>query len=216
MISTSSFSKEDMHRIGVRFHSARVLTGLKSDEFAKMHGLSPIIIKNWETGLALPRHQSIAAAITALKESGVFASSEWLLFGNGFRPNYYCAHQIENSASTDALINEQIGLFKKAYRAKGMLPIAVAIKDDAMRPIYCKGDLVGAVIVSQESVKSFISSQANNKQPWLISCAGGSFKLAYVFCHADVWFMNTKQDVELKEIAAPSFARIKWHYKIDD
>lgn len=216
MISTAAFSNEDMKRIGIRFHTARVLTGLKREEFAQKYHLSSLSIKNWEAGLVLPRHEGMVAVINALKESGVFASSEWLLYGNGNGPNYYHSHNYEHARSDDECINEQIALFKKAQRSKGRDPVVVAVKDEAMMPCYRKGDILGGVLVSHELVKSSVANHLILKRPWLLQISSGSFMPAFVYCHADKWFINNAQDPELKEVSLPSFARIKWHYEIDE
>ncbi len=216
MISTTPFSKDDMHNIGIRFHTARVLTGLKRDEFAHKHNLSPLSIKNWEAGLALPRHEGLVAAITALKESGVFASSEWLLYGSGNGPNYYHARNYENDRSKDTVLTEQITLFKHAQRSRGVEPVVVAVRDGTMVPHYRKGDFLGGVVVSPEVVKQSVAHHLFHKRPWLVRFHDGSFMPTFVFCHANKWFINNAQDPELKEIATPLFARIKWHYEVDD
>src|SRR5690606_13957061 len=169
----------------IRFHTARVLTGLKRDEFAQIHGLSRLSIKNWEAGLALPRHEGIVAAITALKESGVFASTEWLLYGNGNGPNYYHARIFENDRSKDTILAEQITLFKQAQRARGLEPIVIAVKDDSMMPNFLKGDFLGGVVVSPESVKSSVANHLFHKRPWLVRFAERSFLPAFVFSHAN-------------------------------
>lgn len=215
MIGAVPFSKEDMHRIGIRFHTARVLTGLKRDDFSTQHNLARLSIKNWEAGLAIPRHEGIVAAITALKDSGVFASREWLLYGLGNGPNYYQAQQYEQARSNDSFINEQIALFKKACRAQEHEPIVVVVKDDGMLPFLCRGDYVGGVIVSPELVKSALATSRFHKRPWLVSCNGEVFAPAFIHCHADKWFMSSAINSELKEIVTPNFARIKWHYEID-
>ena len=82
-------------------------------------------------------------------------------------------------------------------------------------PTFCQGDYVGGVIVSPELVKSFMASARNYKRPWLIRVDGSTFFPAFVFCNNDKWFISTSRQPELMEVAAPIFARIKWHYEID-
>ncbi len=80
MAYNTKFSKEEIKKIGLRLQSARVLTGLNREDFAEKTNLPCMSIKNWENGRALPRHESIVSMLGALREWGVFASLEWVLY----------------------------------------------------------------------------------------------------------------------------------------
>lgn len=216
MVQNVQFTKDELKKIGIRMHTARVLTGLKRDDFAQKHNLSTISIKNWELGRVLPRYDGMIALVNAFKECGVFASPEWILFGNGTGPNYYHARDIDDANVNDEFIDEQIVLFKKAQRSKGFNPVVLTIKDEAMGPTYKQGDLVGGILVSQEFVRSDLSHNPGLNRPWLVTLDNGSFMPAFIYVNHDRWLINTLKNPQLMEIATPSIAKIKWHYSVGE
>lgn len=207
------FSKEDLRNIGIRLHAARVLTGMRREEFAEKQDVSVTSIKNWELGRVLPRHDKIVSVLNTLKACGIFASQEWILYGNGLSPNYQSPELTQaftpENAHNNEFIDEQIKLFLKAQRAKGFTPVVVSVSDNAMAPTYHKGDHVGAVLVSHEYVKGAL---ANNHTTWLVTTTMGTFAPANLFFLGDRWFFNTAQRTELRELSSPSIAKILWHY----
>jgi transcriptional regulator with XRE-family HTH domain len=213
MLFNLRFSKEELEKIGSRMHSARVLTGLKREDFALKQQLSSTSIKNWELGRILPRQDGINAIINAFKECGIVASIEWILYGKGPSPHYLDSIvNGEEEKSLGEFTDEQINFFKKAQRSKGFNPVVIEVKDKQMEPTYKMGDILGGIIVSPEFVKSAIAKNLMGTSPWLITRTEGNFVPAFIFLQGSKWLMNTLLDNELKECAFPSIAKIKWHY----
>jgi transcriptional regulator with XRE-family HTH domain len=214
MASNLRFSKEELKKIGSRMCAARILTGMKQEEFTLKQNISHTSIKNWELGKALPRHDGIVAVLTTLKECGIFVSLEWLLYGNGPGPSYLGNYDVIPDECSHEFVDDHIKLFKKAQRAKGFNPVVITIKNKAMAPFYKEGDMLGGIVVSQEFVRIELAHNVRSKIPWLITLATGSFTPAFVYVHGDRWLINTLEDPELKECSLPSIAKIKWHYAL--
>jgi transcriptional regulator with XRE-family HTH domain len=216
MVQNVQFTEDELKKIGTRMRTARVLTGLKREEFAQKHNLSSVSLKNWELGRILPRYDGMIALVNALKECGIFVSPEWILFGNGTGPNYYYAQMAHEDKTKEEFISEQVSLFKKAQRSKGFNPVVLTVKDEAMGPTYRKGDLLGGILVSQEFVKTDLAQNLGINRPWLITLDNGSFMPAFIYANHNRWLINTIKNPELQEISRPSFAKIKWHYDLGE
>lgn len=210
MVYQTKFSKDEIKSIGIRMHAARILTGMSREEFAERQNVPVMSIKNWELGRAMPRNEGIMSIVAAFKNLGVFVSHEWVLFGSGVGPNY-----IETSTherESDQGILEQIDLFKKSQRAQGHNPVVITVNDDQMSPLFQKGDIIGGIILSHESVRKDVSVP-NLGRPWILSDKDGSFGPCFLYYMADQWFTNTASKPELKECGMPSIAKIKWHFQ---
>lgn len=216
MMHNLQFTKEELKKIGTRVRATRILCGLRREDLAKKQDIGIASLKNWEQGRLLPKYDAIVATINTLKESGVFISLEWLLFGNGAGPNYYETNNFNEKKNQDDWLDEQIKLFKKIERSLGFNPITFILQDDTMTPMYKKGDLLGGVLVSHELVKTNLSISTNYRHPWLISLTNGSFIPAFIYINNNRWFINTLKHSELKEIPLPTIAKIKWHYAVGE
>lgn len=212
MAYNTRFSKEEIKRIGLRLHSARVLTGLNREEFSEKNGLPPASIKNWEIGRALPRQEGMNGALSALKSCGVFVSLEWILYGSGAAPSYLETETFEQKDNSDGFIEEQATLFKKAQRAQGLNPIVVTVRDDAMFPIFKKMDTIGGIIIDPSDAKEIIERRLEHA-PWLVTLSNGDFIPAWLFSCKERWFFHTEKNKELQECLSPVIVRIKWHYR---
>lgn len=212
MAYSTKFSKEDVKNIGIRLHAARVLTGMNREEFGEKQKIPSMSIKNWELGRVLPRQDAVFSIVDAFKNSGVFVSHEWVLYGSGAGPNYVETATFEKEENIDELLAAQINLFKKAQRAKGFNPVVIMVSNTSMAPTYLKGDVLGGVIVSQELARKEISANTSSLKPWLVTMVDGEFIPAFLYVKANLWLINTTADQELRDCPFPVIVKIKWHY----
>ncbi len=212
MAFNTKFSREEVKKIGIRLHAARVMTGQNREEFAEQLEIPAASIKNWELGRVLPREDAVISMLDTLNKSGVFVSKEWVLLGSGMGPNYIETTTFEQQENLDEIVTQQLNLFKKTQRVRGLNPIVITVEDSSMAPTYLVGDLIGGVIVSNELVKKELCATNSIKTPWLVTTDGGQFAPVFVYFSGNKWFINTHTSLELHECSFPCFAKIKWHY----
>lgn len=212
MAFNTKFSREEVKKIGIRLHAARVMTGQNREEFAEQLEIPAASIKNWELGRVLPREDAIILMLDTLKQSGVFVSQEWVLLGSGTGPNYIETTTFEQQENLHEIVTEQVNLFKKIQRVRGFNPVIATVADSSMTPIYVKGDLIGGVLVSTEFVKKELCKKSTHKIPWLLATPNGHYIPAFIYFNSKSWYFNTNTNFELQECLFPSFAKIKWHY----
>jgi len=153
--------QKELLNVGLRFKSARSLVALTRKEFCERHGLNLHMVQAWEIGRNTSRGKNLARFCDAMAREGVFCSAEWLLHGTGDSP-----HKIQSSALLGAhaidfpsgdesnLIESEAQFFRETHEKLGRKPIVVKIADDAMQPIFRKGDYVGGFLQSDGTLDS--------------------------------------------------------------
>ena len=139
-------------RVSIRMRGARTLTGLQQEDFSQKHNLGLSSIKNWESGRFIPRLSGMDKFIDALAAEGVRTNRDWLLHGIG------TLTFSQGAAPKEELEDEEIigeaERFKKSCQRKGHSGITTKIVDNSMAPAYQKGDLVGAVMLTEQTLRS--------------------------------------------------------------
>lgn len=150
--------QNELLNVGLRFKSARSLVALTRKEFCAKHELNPHMVQAWEIGRNASRGKNLARFCDALAREGVFCSAEWLLHGTGKSPHKIngSEHIQENDSNSDsldeaALIDAEAQHFCATYKKLGRNPIVVRIADNAMQPLFKKGDYVGGFLRTDET-----------------------------------------------------------------
>lgn len=203
MADRKKFSKEELKGIGFRIKASRVLTGLNQEEFGSKYNIPAPSIKTWEFGSVVPRLDGLTKFTDALRESGIYVSTNWLLHGMGTGPSYFLGQQ--HSESVVDVDDSFAELFKKSCKKSKENPVIVEIRDDEMVPLFKPGDLVAGVLLDRLSFKS------DPHKPMLVNLGDGSYVVRYIQLVDDCFFLSSSKNHNIKKVNVETFACIRWH-----
>jgi hypothetical protein len=145
---------------GNRIRVAITLTGLRINEFCRKSGLPSSTVWGWHGGRLLLNKKGALRLSEKLSLFGVKCSPEWLLEGTGISPQIkgdifnLFDKKFLNEKENDSLIisgltrDYEIDVFSKINKNSTIL----ISETDSMAPEILKGDFVGGIALSKESL----------------------------------------------------------------
>ncbi len=203
MIESNEIAKFDGKKIGQRIKACRVLSGLNQEEFCRRHEISLQSLKTWELGV-VPRSEGCAKLVESFCRDGVFINHDWLIFGMGTGPTFNLQDAC-NVKHFDDIIDHFI---KSCQKTNGN-PITVEIEDNAMTPLFGRGDLVlGTMVLFDSICKEGTHDGANL---FMIKLSSGKFAPRWLHFYDDNVFARSNASTDLERIVSPTIAKIIWH-----
>jgi len=195
---------------GIRMATARKMAGVTLKDLGKKYGFGYSTLRQWEHGkIGGLTNKGAKKLIEALKNEGVISNLAWLMHGTGPNPFYEQAIESGGGIPTDqstALIAEQRIISQEINYFQSLNPTAVTlmINDDAMEPLFRRGDQVGGATVPEDQRhlilhEPCIIATSDNMTLCRIVSPGSELALYDLFCtnsktHAKPTCLN---DVEL-------------------
>ena len=166
MLEEKKINKSSKAEAAKRLRRLRGMTGLNRLEFCEKNNLNASTFSGWENakfgGLSRKGAEQV---ISCLKNFGISCTKEWLLHEIGEEPtisvslekatiekNLLETEEIETSTEQKK-INSELLLFRKSYKNT----IEFIIPDDAMLPLYQKGDHVAGVQLFKKDIAKAIN-----------------------------------------------------------
>lgn len=160
----------DQKQIGLRIKSARVLTGLNQEEFATACNFNHTSVRNWEFGRVTIRRNAVMNLIDAFSKYGIQVSFDWLVYGAGEGP------VLSSTARTQALeesnVDDLVADCQRLLSVKNNRILKAIVSDDAMCPLYHRGDLLLAIAQPLESLIPMLNAEGL-PSPYLIKLKDG-------------------------------------------
>jgi transcriptional regulator with XRE-family HTH domain len=187
----------EQKRLGLRIKSARILTGLNQEEFAKACDLNYTSLRNWEFGRVAPRKNAIDRLIESFRSFSIFIDRDWIFFGKGQGPVFTA-----NESLTDftPIWREEINVFKKTCSAIGERPLILNIEDEDMAPFYRKGDSIGAVVKSLSSLDNYPNCTELLAKPMLVKLTDRQYYLRNIYLRDGEWLAKGNNSYRLTKI----------------
>ena len=148
-----------------RLKCLREMTGLSRIKFQDRYGVPRGTLQNWETarfgGLTEKGAKNIVQVFHA---EGISCSTDWLLFGTGSGPTFIektsnsfkheqshdtPTNQTSETNTQNSSITQELLLFR--HHNKNTIDLIVV--DDAMTPLWDKGDCIAGVKLFRENIK---------------------------------------------------------------
>lgn len=207
-------SEDEVQRISWRMKSARMLTGLTQENFSAENDISVTSLKCWEMGRAVPRQEGLSNYLNAIRKHGIEVSHEWIFHGSGPGPTYVDVVPSTKRSPTSDYLEQQIKLFQGNMRSRGLNPIVIEVADDAMSPVYSRGDIVGGFYVEVDQVRAQKTPLEIQQSPWLIG-AGDSCKLVYLLFANDAnqLFYRSSESETLTMFTSSLIGKVCWHHR---
>jgi len=147
----------DLAALGVRLKILRAMAGLKRLELAGLAGVSKTSLSYWENGKTRSISlRSMRKILKAIEHKGVFCNEEWLLTERGEPPK-----KISGSGQTTSIdsnidilsssFEREINQFLSSCGNQDKAAI-VRVENDSMNPQFEKGDILGGVFVSADTI----------------------------------------------------------------
>lgn len=212
MAERGRFSIEDLRRIGWRIKSARSLTGLNQEEFSQKSEIPHMTIKGWEMGRVLLRQDGLQRFLSGIRSFGVQVTSDWILYGEGNGPIYLAE---KNGGHTGDEIQVDLPLlkaFKCELRNYGANPISITVNDDAMKPQFEVGDIVGGVLMPVKEVIARYTTEQINTRSWLVSDSFGNWLVRNILFNGEHVYIKEANSVNIVSSSATMLGRIVLHY----
>ncbi len=154
----------DMKTIGLRVRSARSLVALNRKDFCEKHDLNFHTVQSWEIGRNLSRGKSLAKFCDALGRESVFCTQDWLLTGSGQGPYRLdtsddllkAEKPKQTSEEGPDFISLEAKFFTTSYRKNGLKAVVTSVADDAVHPVYKKGEFVGGILVTGKAIDALL------------------------------------------------------------
>lgn len=129
-----------------RLKSARLMTGLSAEQFARNCNLPAPTLRAWEKpngrqGLTPKGAQKLSSCFFDL---GIKCEPAWLLNGDGEGPKIISYKQKTIFASKDSIVMKEACLFEELNENS----IVYLVPDDSMSPLYSKDDIIGGIKTS--------------------------------------------------------------------
>jgi transcriptional regulator with XRE-family HTH domain len=208
--------------VGVRIRMARSLLPLNRKEFCEKHGLNVYTIQAWEIGRNQVGATSLRRFCEALEKEGVFCTTEWIMYGKGGSPYKMGSHGLainaerkwvepttENVDET-ALIDAEANFFRMTQQDAGHSAEVIEIADNAMQPLFAKGDRVGGRRVPLNAISRLDGQVA------LIETSSGNFVVRRLILEGQ-WHLLIPSDLNARTAVLDkieSVYEIVWHRKV--
>lgn len=160
----------DQKQIGLRIKSARVLTGLNQEEFATACDFNHTSVRNWEFGRVAIRRNAVINLIDAFSKYGIQVSFDWLVYGAGEGPVLSSAAKAQTLEESN--VDDLVADFQRLLSMKDGRALKAIVNDDALRPLYHRGDLLLAIAQPLESLVPMLSADGL-PSPYLIKLKDG-------------------------------------------
>ena len=201
MIRTS-FSKEEVNKIGLRIKSCRTLTGLNQEEFSLKYGIPTASIKSWESGYVVPRLDSLNNFINYLRNECIFVDIDWIIYGQKTGPSYFLDEQNLTDLNNKSSFNIWFENFCKKNKTN---PIVFSINDNDMNPIFYEKDLIAGVFINIKSDK------INFSKPLIVKLDTGEYVVRYVHLYDEHIFARSINKPDLIKLSNNFVGVICWH-----
>jgi hypothetical protein len=124
-----------------------MFSGLSRKAFSEKAGLSIATLRSWEEpgdGRRGITPKGAARLVRALNKLEVFCAADWILRGEGTGPRLLTPTPLASSEEL-ALWSEEESILKdlQSFKQNNPDPIVLQIADNAMNPLYLKGEYVG-------------------------------------------------------------------------
>lgn len=150
-------STQQLKERGIRLRQIRELMGMTQHQFAENCQVSESTLRQYETGRMAGLTDNAARKIINQLKNIVYCTFEWLTTGVGDSPVLKNA-AVEFFSHTQLLVREkeliqtEIDLFLE----NALNPIILKVQDDAMEPVYLKGDIVGGNRYVSEDINLYL------------------------------------------------------------
>ncbi len=151
---------------GGRLKSLRQLTGKKLDEFARLLNMNPSTYSRFERQASCLSIDNASWITKQLLPLGIIVSANWILFGQGPGPSkliqdgfsiFDYLEALRKSGGDDTISSQSkelqsvlfASLSEKLFRLMYKNALIHHVSDNQISPVYCKGDIVGGVVLDQ-------------------------------------------------------------------
>ncbi len=197
----------EQKKIGQRIKSARVLTGLNQEEFAREQGFNYTSLRNWEFGRVSPRLEAVNKLVESFKNFGVFVYPEWILSGVGEGPALTNSeHPITQIPNNNLLIKT----FRKFVDDSGGKSIIVTVNNDEMRPLFNIGDTICGLAITIHELQGWPEKKIKTllAKPMLVKGVNAEFQPRWLNFDGKVWW-SRRQDFSLAPLGSDIIGIIK-------
>lgn len=136
---------------GERIRLARQLVSITRIKLSEKYGINTHTLRSWEKGANCISEKKANLLANIFKKEGLDISQDWILTGNN--ANYL---ELEN-AKIKEVINLQgdIKIFNEIEYFNNQVPksITTLITDNALSPLFIKGDYVGGILADPHEYK---------------------------------------------------------------
>jgi transcriptional regulator with XRE-family HTH domain len=183
----------DPKQIGLRIKSARVLTGLNQEEFAKECGFNHTSLRNWEFGRVLLREGAVLNLIEALQKFAIQVTFDWLLYGAGVGP-VLCS-EANTIPAQKSNFSQIVSDFQKLSAINNERALTTIVADSDMEPLYHCGDLLLALIQPLDAIQNLVKSGVG-LSPYLVKMGSDIIQPRYLVSDgAKFWLRSHKNDL---------------------
>jgi transcriptional regulator with XRE-family HTH domain len=160
----SSILNRKYKEVGSRIASLRILAGITREEFCRKYNINEYTLQAWELGRNKMRKQAAEKLCIALAaEKDIICTVDWIYYGKGLSP--YCRsnnsetkllikkvddENPENLRDQEMILHYESDFFKRLHALSS--PVVVISEDNAMYPLYEKGDYLGGLPVPGEYI----------------------------------------------------------------
>ncbi len=149
-------SKAALQR-GQRIKFARNLATLTRKDMFLRYNINPNTLHAWEKGVYCLSEKNAVILLEAFRKEGLSITKEWLLYGENSNLQSSPTSAIKDLK--DALnVCEELKFLKEIqfFRENNMNAMSTMISDEALSPIFCRGDYVGGINILGANIKSLV------------------------------------------------------------
>lgn len=144
---------------GRRVKLARNLSNLTRKDMLERYNINPNTIHAWERGINCLTEKNALKLFEVFRQEGLSITQEWLLYGED--PSFALTSKLDNKNQElqDILhIRRDLKIFDEIdyFRQNNINSISVMISDDALAPIFCVGDYVGGIRLSNKDLTALV------------------------------------------------------------
>lgn len=144
-------NNDSLEAVGMRLKFLRTMARLNRIELAEKANVGRTSITCWEHAQTSPMtSKSRSKILKAIRECGVDCTEQWLLTGCGIPPALKDDNNDKKISGNKSSISNEIALFKRNNKQG----IVYEVPDDSMSPFYRKGDVVGGIWRSSQTLSS--------------------------------------------------------------
>lgn len=144
---------------GRRVKLARNLSNLTRKDMFQRYGINPNTIHAWEKGANCLTEKNACKLFEAFRQEGLSITKEWLLYGEDPSFGHGPTLDEKNQELQDILnIRRDLKIFNEVnyFRQNNANSISTMITDEALSPLFCRGDYVGGVYLSRQDLKMLV------------------------------------------------------------
>jgi hypothetical protein len=139
------------------------------------------------------RRNAVLSLIEAFQKYGIQVSFDWIVYGSGEGPIYASTTGVQAISASN--VDDVVADFQRLLAIKSNRILKALVNDDALSPLYHRGDLLLAVAQPLESLLRIVESQ-ELASPYLVKLKEGILVPRWLVSDGVNWWARLpKKDV---------------------